>query len=68
MKYIFIMSIVMVSVSAFATQRVRGYTRKDGTYVAPHRRTDSDGSKSNNWSTKGNTNPDTGKDGTKSEQ
>jgi hypothetical protein len=44
---------------------VRGYTKKDGTYVAPHRRTGPDGSKSNNWSTKGSVNPDTGKRGTK---
>jgi hypothetical protein len=44
---------------------VRGYTRKDGTYVAPHQRTTPDKSKSNNWSTKGNVNPHTGKPGTK---
>lgn len=44
---------------------VRGYTKKDGTYVAPHRSTNPDSSKSNNWSQKGNTNPYTGKDGTK---
>ena len=44
---------------------VRGYTKKDGTYVPPHRSTDPDGSKSNNWSQKGNINPYTGKEGTK---
>jgi hypothetical protein len=44
---------------------VRGYTRKDGTYVAPHQRTTPDGTKGNNWSTKGNVNPYTGKPGTK---
>lgn len=47
------------------THSVRGYTTKDGTYVAPHRATNPDGSKSNNWSQKGNVNPDTGKPGTK---
>jgi hypothetical protein len=43
--------------------KVRGYIRKDGTYVPPHYRTSPDGSKANNWSTKGNVNPFTGKPG-----
>lgn len=45
--------------------RVKGYTTKSGTYVAPHHRTSPDRSKSNNWSTKGNVNPYTGEGGTK---
>jgi len=45
---------------------VRGHTRRDGTYVAPHHRTNPDGNRSNNWSTKGNQNPYTGKPGTRS--
>ncbi len=44
---------------------VRGYTRKDGTYVAPHVRTAPNSTKSDNYSTKGNVNPYTGKPGTK---
>lgn len=44
---------------------VRGYTTKSGTYVAPHHRTSPDSTKSNNWSTRGNVNPYTGKEGTK---
>jgi hypothetical protein len=44
---------------------VRGYYRKDGTYVRPHHRSDPDGNFWNNWSTKGNVNPYTGKPGTK---
>ena len=51
--------------SAFAQVRVKGYTRKDGTYVAPHYRSGPDGNFYNNWSTKGNVNPYTGKPGTK---
>jgi hypothetical protein len=43
---------------------VRGHVRKDGTYVAPHRQTNRDSSKTNNWSSKGNINPNTGKEGT----
>lgn len=43
---------------------VRGYYRKDGTYVQPHYRSKPDGNIWNNWSTKGNVNPYTGKRGT----
>ena len=45
---------------------VRGYFRKDGTYVPPHKRTEPDASVDNNWTTLGNTNPYIGKPGTKS--
>jgi hypothetical protein len=44
---------------------VKGYTKKDGTYVAPHDRTAPNSTKNDNWSTKGNVNPETGKPGTK---
>jgi len=44
--------------------RVRGYTRKNGTYVQPHYRTTPDSSRSNNWNSQGNINPYTGKQGT----
>jgi len=44
---------------------VRGHTTKKGVYVPPHRATNPDHSKLNNWSTKGNVNPYTGKPGTK---
>ncbi len=45
---------------------VSGYTKKNGTVVQPHYRSAPDGTKANNWSTKGNVNPYTGKAGTKS--
>ncbi len=45
--------------------KVRGYVKKNGTYVSPHMRSAPDGSFNNNWSTKGNVNPYTGKQGTK---
>ena len=41
--------------------RVRGYYRKDGTYVKPHYRTAPDGNPYNNYSYPGNYNPNTGK-------
>lgn len=40
--------------------RVRGYYRKDGTYVRPHVRTRPDGNPYNNYSFPGNYNPNTG--------
>jgi|GEM_PF-932372 hypothetical protein len=45
--------------------RVRGYFRKNGTYVSPHYRSSPDGIFSNNWSTKGNINPFTLEEGTR---
>ena len=45
---------------------VRSYTTHKGTTVQSHRRTNPDSSRSNNWSTRGNVNPYTGKAGTKS--
>lgn len=44
---------------------VRTSLRKNGAYVQPHRRTAPDSSRLNNYSTKGNTNPYTGKAGGK---
>lgn len=44
---------------------VRGHVTKRGTYVPPHRATNPDKIKSNNWSQKGNVNPYTGKRGKK---
>ncbi len=55
---------LMVSTSYAGTTRVRGYYKKNGTYVQPHYRSTPDSSKLNNWSTKGNVNPYTGKKGT----
>lgn len=44
---------------------VRGYSRKDGTYVAPHYQTNPNSTTSDNYSTRGNINPYTGQPGTK---
>jgi hypothetical protein len=45
----------------FAQVKVKGYYRKDGTYVQPHYRSNPDGNPYNNWSYPGNVNPYTGK-------
>ena len=44
---------------------IKGYVKKDGTYVAPSHATNPNQTKYDNWTTKGNTNPHTGKAGTK---
>jgi len=54
----------LISNNAEAASRVKGYTKKNGTYVQPHYKTSPDKSKFNNFSTKGNYNPYTGKKGT----
>ena len=38
---------------SFALVSVRGYTRRNGTYVRPHVRTNPDGIRSNNFSYRG---------------
>ena len=58
--------LVALCVPVFAKRTtVRSYTRKNGTRVQSHQRTSPNRSKNDNWSTKGNVNPDTGKKGTK---
>jgi hypothetical protein len=52
--------------SSFASSHsVRAYVRSNGTYVAPHHATNPNGTRTDNWSTRGNINPYTGKAGTK---
>jgi hypothetical protein len=44
----------------------KGYTTKSGTYVQPHQQTNPNGTTRDNYGTRGNVNPYTGKVGTKS--
>lgn len=57
---------LIVGNETFAITKVGGYRKKSGTYVKPYFKSSPDGSKYNNWSTKGNINPYTGKKGYKS--
>lgn len=50
--------------SAVSSTSVRGHVRKDGVYVPPHHRTTPNDTKRDNYSSKPNTNPYTGKEGT----
>lgn len=69
MKYIFslllLLGLLVFPMSVSASVYVHGYTKSNGTYVAPHYRSNPDGNFYNNWSTKGNINPYTGAAGTK---
>ena len=65
MKRLFLIFLfTCLSASVFADVFVNGYTRSDGTYVAPHYRTSPNNTIRDNYSTKGNVNPYTGKNGT----
>lgn len=66
MRALLALLILAVSLPASAQVHVKGYTRKDGTYVPPHERTAPNSTRLDNYSTKGNYNPYTGKEGTKS--
>ena len=59
-----VMLLGMVATS-YADVHVNGHFRSNGTYVAPHYRSDPDGNFNNNWSTYPNVNPHTGKRGTR---
>lgn len=61
---------IFSSISAIAVQnqKVKGYTKKNGTYVNSYNRTKSDRKMYNNYSTKGNYNPYTSKKGYKQEK
>ena len=67
-RLILILTISVFTLPSFGTTRVHGYTKKDGTYVSPHSRTGPNGTQRDNWSSKGNINPNTGKEGTREPQ
>jgi hypothetical protein len=64
MKRFLISLLILTAGAASAQVHVNGYTKKDGTYVAPHQRTAPNSTKSDNYSTQGNVNPYTGQAGT----
>ena len=59
------LAMVVVAPALAQSHSVRGYYRKDGTYVAPHMQTNPNSTRLDNWSTRGNVNPHTGVEGTK---
>ena len=66
-KILFIIAIsCLINSEINATRFVRGYYKKNGTYVAPSYRTRANSTKWDNYSTKGNSNPYSGRKGYKS--
>lgn len=53
------------SAPSSGSHSVRGHVRKDGTYVQPHQATNQNQTQRDNWSSKPNVNPYTGKPGEK---
>jgi hypothetical protein len=47
-----------------SSHQVDGYTRNNGTYVAPHQQTNPNNTQTDNYGTSGNVNPYTGQTGT----
>ncbi len=70
MKQLFLCFLIFIfTAPAFAksggSHSVGGYTKKNGTYVQPHHSTNPNTTQRDNWSSRGNVNPYTGKHGTK---
>lgn len=66
-KIICLTILITISTTSVAvgSHRVKGYTKRNGTYVAPHKQTNSNHTQRDNYSSKPNTNPYTGKRATK---
>jgi hypothetical protein len=63
---LFLAALALIFASAaFADTHVKGYYKKNGTYVEPHYRSSPNSTTNDNYSTKGNVNPYTGKEGTR---
>ncbi|WP_181126440.1 hypothetical protein [Xanthomonas arboricola] len=63
-KIVLAIVVALASASVCAQTRVNGYYRADGTYVQPHYRSAANSTTLDNYSTRGNVNPYTGKIGT----
>ena len=58
-----ILATVAIPSQAAGSHAKNGYIKKDGTYVAPSQATNPNATKLDNYSSKGNVNPYTGKEG-----
>lgn len=62
-KLLFFLSVILISTISYADDYVKGYYRSDGTYVGGYYRSSPNGSVTDNYTYKGNTNPYTGTQG-----
>lgn len=68
MHWLLLISLLLLGVATSVeakTVRVRPYTKRNGQLVPPHHRSSPNRSKADNWSSRGNSNPYTGKRGSK---
>ena len=65
MKLLLAALALIFSTAVLADTQVKGYYKKNGTYVEPHYRSSPNSTSTDNFSTKGNVNPYTGKEGTR---
>jgi hypothetical protein len=68
MKTLTAILLISFSLGALADQSVRGYIKRDGTYVAPSMRSSPNSYKFDNYSSEGNYNPYTGQPGYKPDE
>ena len=66
-KIILSFSLAFIAFAGFSqtTTTVKGYTKSNGTYVQPHQRTTPNGTNTDNYTVKPNSNPTTGQSGTR---
>jgi len=64
MKKFASLALIVLSTSAVAQTYVAPYVKQDGTYVEGHYKSQPNNTKTDNYSSQGNTNPYTGKEGT----
>lgn len=65
MKTLLLLLLLISSTICIADTYVRGYYKSNGTYVDPHYRSSPNNTTLDNYSTKGNVNPYTGREGTR---
>lgn len=63
-KFLCFFIIFLLCGNCYAANYVRGYYRSNGTYVEPHYRSKANATRYDNYLTRGNYNPYTGKTGT----
>ena len=65
MKHIAAAVLLTLSTASIAADTyTQGYTKRDGTYVQPHYSTAPNDTRTDNYGSRGNTNPYTGREGT----
>lgn len=65
MKKLALLALGLFAVTSYAQVYVDPYVKRDGTFVEGHLRSNPNSTREDNYSTRGNSNPYTGQEGTK---